>query len=146
MLRAMLRVVCTGNCQCEGSYKCVRISVRLPSDQNGSTCDQVLFYLEPKLSDSKALSRVKSEGKNGNDSDDDGADFNRETAGASKAGTKYNAHGKSTDKRSCLYWPCQGGLQDYQVRYTTLFKKQIWLIWDVLMVGFGSACDAREVK
>ena len=82
-------------------------------------------------------------GQNGNDSDDDlkdGTDFNRGTDGA---GTKYNAHGKSTDKTSYLDWPCQGGLQDFQVRHKTLFKKQGWSIRDVLLV---SDFDAREVK
>ena len=67
----------------------------------GSSCDQVLFYLEPKLSDSKTRSRVKYEGKNGDDSDDDlkdGADFNRgqtvlvpNTTHTAKAPTKRHA-------------------------------------------------------
>ena len=107
----------SGTCPGEGSAKCERKTVRVASYQNtpdgGSSCDEVVFYLEPMActkgggsggsggggdsSDSKDGSDSKSGGKKGDDFSDDSSDDSKDGSG-SKSGVK-NGDDSSDDSK-----------------------------------------------
>jgi hypothetical protein len=106
----------SGKCEGEGSAKCERKTVRVASYQNtpngGSSCDEVVFYLEPMActkagggggdddsSDSKDGSGSKSWGKKGDDSSDDSKDGSDSKSGDYKhGGSKEHDSSKSGGK------------------------------------------------
>ena len=105
----------SGKCQGEGSAKCERKTVRVASYQNppdgGSSCDEVVFYLEPMActtgggsggggdsSDSKDGSGSKSGGKKGDDSSDDSKDGSDSKSGYKNGGSKEHDSAKSGGK------------------------------------------------
>jgi hypothetical protein len=105
----------SGKCQGEGSATCERKTVRVASYENtpngGSSCDEVVFYLEPMAcptnggggdsSDSKDGSGSKSGGKKGDDSSDDsdskdGSSYSK--GGYKSGGSKEHDSSKSGGK------------------------------------------------
>ena len=104
----------SGKCPGEGSAKCERKTVRVASYQNtpdgGSSCDEVVFYLEPKTctkcgsgtgggepTGSKEGSGSKSWGKKGDDSSDDS---DSKGGSDSKSGYGYKSGGGSKEQDS----------------------------------------------
>jgi hypothetical protein len=97
----------SGKCQGEGSAKCERKTVQVASYENtpngGSSCDEVVFYLEPMAcpttgGGTKDCSGSKSGGKKGDDSSDDSKDGSYSKGGYKSGGSKEHDSSKSGGK------------------------------------------------